>query len=112
MSHVLAADPVTRITRKMHYSDHDDTAVFYAEQDVTEIQEGNKALYNSFRGAWERHAECGDLYGRIPAIVVGDLMRKGIFLDDAKFLAWLDDRDNSDWRTRPGRLSGRRVVRS
>ena len=106
---LLSADPVTRVSRKMYYAEHDDTAVVVSEQDSTDIEDANRALFNSFRGAWERHAEYGDLYARIPLVVWGDLISKGIAYDDDRFAAWLDDQDNKAWRTRPGRIGRKRL---
>ena len=108
---VLTSDPVTRTTTRMHFSESDESAVIESVQDIGDLQGANKALYNSFRGRWEKHAEYGDFYARIPAIIWGQLVAQGIALDDDRLAAWLDDNANQDWRTRPGRIGKRKITR-
>lgn len=105
MGRVLSSDPVTKQAKVMHYSDHDDTYVIAEHQNADAILEANLAQRNSYRGKWEQHGEWGDHYARIPAVVYGDLLRKGIAKDEKRFRKWLDDRDNLPFRLRPGSLS-------
>ncbi|MGE0278341.1 MAG: hypothetical protein AB7R40_23340 [Nitrospiraceae bacterium] len=109
---LLSADPVTKIKRHIYFDEPNEMIAVKSEQDVTELVEGNKGLFNSFRGSWERHAEYGDLYARIPTNVWGQLVRDGIAYDDERLSAWLDDPSLSGaWRTRPGKIGRRRVIR-
>jgi len=101
---LITADPVTRIRRRMHYHHAADEYVISHEQDDREILEGNKASYNSYRKASDPHAEMGDLYGRIPAVVWGRLIEQGIANDTKRLKEWLNDSDNRVFRRRPGRL--------
>lgn len=102
---IIKSDPIAKIQTKMHYSDADDSYVLETRQDANEILEGNKASLASYRGAWESHAEWGDLYARIPVSVWYDLKRQGIADDEKGLRRWLDDRDNLVFRRRPGKLS-------
>jgi hypothetical protein len=105
MGKVLSSDPITKQRKVMHYSEHDDTYVIAEEQNADAILEANRAQRNSYRGAWEKHGEWGDHYARIPAVVWGSLVRKGIAQDNKRLLKWLDDRDNEPFRVRPGSLT-------
>lgn len=101
---LLTQDPATRITRKMHFREHDDTFVVSHEQDDKEILEENKASYNSYDRASAPHAEWGDLYARIPLVVWGRLVEQGIAFDNERLKKWLNDPDNRVFRRRPGRM--------
>jgi len=103
---IISADPVVKKAKRFHKG-QDEGSEYYIEevQDVEDIIELNKAEYASYRKATDAHAEMGDHYARIPAVVWGDLLRKGIARDNKRLLKWLDDRDNLLFRRRPGRLS-------
>ena len=105
MGRVLSMDPITKVTKVMHYANVDDSFVIESRQNADEVIERNKALYNTYRGAWEPHGEWGDRYAEIPTTVWGDLLRRGIAQCDKRLRRWLDDRDNQFFRCRPGRLS-------
>ena len=108
---VLTSDPVTRTTTRMHYSESDDSAVIEYTQDIGDLIDANKAIYNTFRGRWERHGEYADAYARIPTIVWGKLLAEGIALDDERLAAWMDDDANRAWRLRPGHVGKRKITR-
>lgn len=83
-----------------------DSLTIYREEDVTELVERNRALYNSYdgrRARWKNPAM--NWVASIPPTVYLDLMRKGILQDKKAFDRWLDDPDNQAFRTRPGLLS-------
>ena len=101
---LLSRDPVTRITRRMHYHEPDDTAIVTHEQDDREIIAGNQRAYNSYRRSNAKHAEWGDHYGRISQVVWGRLVEQGIAFDDKALVDWLNNPDNRNFRRRPGRM--------
>lgn len=109
-SEVLMSDPLTRTKTIFHNLNpaKGDEFVIEDRQDVTELVDTNKRLYNSFderskfgKGAFHRVAS-------IPLNVFFDLWKQGRFRgaklshDDAR---WLDDPDNRFFRTRPGKMS-------
>jgi len=82
---------------------HDNTDGSYTlvtKQDVSPILEFNKAARNENVpiGDWVHAA-------RIPMDIMMDLYKKGIRQDERAFRRWLDDRDNSGWRTHPMKVS-------
>lgn len=81
----------------------DDRVVLNTAQDIRDVVETNKARYAQVdeRARWGK----GDMVASIPLVVWQELIRKGIAYDNDALLAWLDDPDNSIFRTRPGRLS-------
>jgi hypothetical protein len=90
-------------TRSLFHYDHtDDTFVLRDEQDATALVEENKERYNTAPTGWDRFQ---NHVANIPMVVWNDLVRRGIAYDEKRFRAWLDDRDNMLFRTRPGRLS-------
>jgi hypothetical protein len=105
MGRTITHDPVTRVTRKMHYSESDDSYVVESRQDANAILELNKASYNSYRRASDPHGSWGDLYASIPLVIWGDLCRRGIAFDNERLAAWLDDSENQFVRRRPGTVS-------
>jgi len=85
----------------------DDQFVFRRIQEITEIVEQNKALYN----ATDEHERWGEWtrYAQLPFVVVDDLNKKGIMqgfavLDEKRFRAWMNDPENRHFRTRPGKV--------
>ena len=100
---LLRADPVSRTRTTMHYSELDENLVVYRQQDVTDIIEYNKARSNLFDSAKNPWGEWGGWVGRIPETVYYALP-KDLREDGDALLAWLQDRDNSVWKIRPGRL--------
>jgi hypothetical protein len=85
----------------------DDQYVFERTQDITDIVEQNKALYNATDererwGEWTRYAQ-------LPFAVIDDLNKQGIMrgfavADEKKFRAWMNDPENRHFRTRPGKV--------
>jgi hypothetical protein len=76
---------------------------FTIQTQFTVPVEENKLLYNLFdeRTRWR---DGGEVVARIPDTILLQLKRDGILDDQKKFRAWLNDRDNKVFRTRPGRV--------
>ncbi|HEX7019010.1 MAG TPA: hypothetical protein VF159_03300 [Gemmatimonadaceae bacterium] len=104
-SRLFDRDEELGLTRIFHYDEADD--VFHIEtiQDVTDLVEINKALNNDAPDTWR-----GDLHrvASIPLSLYCELVEKGIIEENdpkqTKLRAWLNDRDNRVFRTRPGRV--------
>jgi hypothetical protein len=106
MGRLISSDPVTKKAKEFHKGQDEGSEYWIEEkQDVGGIIDLNKAEYASYRKATDAHAEMGDHYARIPSVVWGDLLRKGIAQDEKRLRKWLDDRDNLVFRRRPGSLS-------
>ena len=98
MKKALDYDPNTGISHVFHYDELTDEATITAEQDITNVIEMNKALYNRDHG---KHGEWTHV-AQIPMVVYLDLKKKGIIDDPAAMKRWLNDADNRFFRTRPG----------
>lgn len=90
------------------HSDGDGGIVIETRQDISDILEQNKKEYNSFdeRARWSDHV-FGNKVASIPMTVIDDLNAKGIMrgfavVDEKRFRAWLNERDNRVFRTRTG----------
>lgn len=102
---VMDYDPLTRTLNRMHFCEHDDTFVIETVQDASPTLDLNKAsmAQTDERAPWRDGI--GEKVASIPTGVWEDLMRSGLAYDDKALRRWLDDRDQSVFRTRPGRLS-------
>lgn len=99
------ADPLTGAVEYYHYDL--ETKGFFIERrmDVEPLIEVNKALSNDAAEHWR-----GDMHhvASLPDVIVHQLMQQGILagpgkvLDETRFRAWLNDRDNRAFRTKPG----------
>lgn len=100
---ILDADPITGVIERFYWDEETQTATIRPEQDVTPMLELSKAEYNSIdeRARWGNGMTH---VARIPGILVFDLMKRGIWGDDAAMKKWLNDPDNRFFRTRPGRV--------
>lgn len=102
MARILRYDPVARKTARFH--DHGDGKVtFETLQDVEPVLDVAKAM----RAVTDERARWGDGMAHvafIPAVVVQDLMQKGILDDEERLKAWLNDPANSAFRSRHGRV--------
>jgi hypothetical protein len=90
------------------HADGDGGIVIQTVQDITDIIEQNKKEYNSYdeRSRWSDEL-FGNKIASIPMTVIDDLNKKGIMrgfavLDEKRFKAWLNERDNRVFRTRTG----------
>ena len=78
------------------------------EQDVSELIEANKQEYNNADTKWSDRL-FGNKIASIPFTAIDKLNKQGIMkgyeiLDQKRFFAWLNDRDNRFFRTKPGTL--------
>ena len=90
------------------HSDGDGGIVIETRQDISDILEQNKKEYNSYdeRARWSDNL-FGNKVASIPMTVIDDLNKQGIMrgfavLDEKRFKAWLNERDNRVFRTRTG----------
>ncbi len=90
------------------HADGDGGIVIQTVQDITDIIEQNKKEYNSYdeRSRWSDEL-FGNKIASIPMTVIDDLNKQGIMrgfavLDEKRFKAWLNERDNRVFRTRTG----------
>ena len=90
------------------HADGDGGIIIETRQDISDILEQNKKEYNSYdeRARWSDHV-FGNKVASIPLTVIDDLNAKGIMrgfavLDEKRFKAWLNERDNRVFRTRTG----------
>lgn len=90
------------------HADGEGGLIIQTVQDVSDIVEANKKEFNSYD---ERARWSGDPFGNkvasIPLTVIDDLNKLGIMrgfhvVDQKRFKAWLNERDNQAFRTRPG----------
>ena len=90
------------------HADGNGGIVIETRQDISDILEQNKKEYNSFdeRAKWSNEL-FGNKIASIPMTVIDDLNKQGIMrgfaiLDEKRFKAWLNERDNRVFRTRTG----------
>lgn len=101
-THLIEVDPLTQIKTFTHYDHAHDIHYVEEVQDVEPIIEYAKALYRQHdeRSRWGSIAQVAE----IPNTVLFDLIRDGTLFDQKRLRKWLNDPDNSAWRTRPGRV--------
>jgi hypothetical protein len=104
MRRLIDEDPIVR-RRHVFHTEGDDIIV-ETLQDVEPNLERTKAQFNQFPHKAAQKFK-GDMHkvAEIPLTVWEDLKRRGIADDEAALKRWLDDRDNSVFRTMPGSLS-------
>ena len=81
-----------------------DELIVQGSQDVTEIEEYNKAHLNHH----DHNARCakdGEHVGRIPLTIMYQLIKEGIWYDDEALLQWLEQPENKVWKVHPGRFA-------
>lgn len=102
-SRAFSHDPDLGITRTFHYDYASETACIQTEQDVTDLIADSKAQFND---ADERANWKGDMHrvASIPLTVYFELKQRGILKDPKAMKAWLNDKDNQFFRTRPGKI--------
>ena len=92
--------------KRMHLQHGDGDVTIHSQQNVTDVLRNNKMNFNERGGRWN---EFQNHVARIPTSIYWSLVKQGI-IDEKKdpdgvaFTAWLNDPDNSAWRTRPGRI--------
>lgn len=104
-------NPLFGITRYSYYDPDKDLLHIETVQDVEPVIELNKAQFNNTdeRASWTDGMQ---KVATIPLHILEDLMAKGILVPgkqgdgngNKRFKAWLNDRDNRFFRTRPGRV--------
>jgi hypothetical protein len=104
----LDFDPITKISTVFHGSTDGNEYTIEKFQDVKDVVDMNKRLYNSVDER-ARYGEKMQRVAQIPVTTYYELLTKGIIEPgdpkQRKFMKYLDDIDNLDWRTRPGKLS-------
>lgn len=85
-----------------------DELIAEQSQDVTELIEQNKKEYNASDSKWSDQL-FGNKVASIPFVAIDKLNKLGIMkgfdvLDQKRFFAWLNDRDNIAFRTKRGNL--------
>ncbi len=94
-------------TTTIDYNNKDEL-ILEQKEDVSSLVEQNKKEYNSADKKWSDQL-FGNKVASIPNIAIDKLNQEGIMrgfeiLDQKRFFAWLNDRDNIAFRTKPGRL--------
>jgi hypothetical protein len=106
-SDVIESDPISKISTIFHPTADGDKYIIEERQDAEDVVEANKYLYNQFD---QRATFKGDGLHRvanIPLVVLMDCYKKGLFRGATltkEDKAWLNDKDNQYFRTRPGSL--------
>ena len=101
---IFEIDKATGTKKTFHYDEQDDTCVIATRQDVTGIIESAREEYKisrGFKGDGFHHA------ANIPNVILWDLWRRGILMDDDALLKWIDDPDNRAFKTHPGKVRRR-----
>lgn len=96
-------DPLSGSTTLYHFNHAEQTFSFEERLDVEPMLDVNRAQHNAFTGAnWK-----GDMHhvARLDLMTWFKLKKEGILGDQKAFRKWLDDPDNSKYRTRSGGLS-------
>lgn len=96
-------DPITKIESHVHEEEGKLTVASF--QDVEDIIEANKRLYNSTDERARYTAEVFNHTAQIPLNIWFELWRTGVAQDEMSLRKWLDNPDNKYFRTRPGKLS-------
>lgn len=100
MKILMDRDPVAKSAST--WVEEGDEVIIHNVQDAQPIIDANKAEFNQKKrstpyGEMERVAS-------LPLTVYFDLQRRGILDDEKAFRRWLNDPDNSAFRTRPGKV--------
>lgn len=91
------------IQRIWHYNHETDEITIQTQQDVTDVIEANKAVYNAvdekanWKGEWH-------LVASIPESLYYKMKAEGKIDDQEYMKKWLNDPDNQFFRTRPGKV--------
>jgi hypothetical protein len=94
-------------TRTYFHDVDENTVALETVQDVGPIIEANKRDLNNVD---DPRIGDGKLVARISMVMLMQLVQQGILdcglavLDDKRFSRWLNDNDNRNWRTWPGKV--------
>lgn len=97
---LLGHNEHTGVTTYYNFDEETGDITLEEHAEVGTLLEVNKALANDrsgFKGEFHHVAH-------IPQIIVQQLMREGIWDDEERLKAWLNDRDNRAFRTLHGKL--------
>lgn len=99
---LLSYDPITRKRQVFHASRDGNEYGIETVYDVEPIMDAAKGEHAMI----DERARWGDIerVASIPMPLYFELQEKGIVQDQKAFRRWLNDRDNSVFRTRPGRV--------
>ncbi len=103
---LLGSDPQSGLVETFFYDPDTDGFTIETSQDVTHFLDTATALRNDAPIRWGEWAHVA----RIPSVILMELAKQGIvtatgnILDEPRFRAWLNDRDNQFFRTRPGKV--------
>jgi hypothetical protein len=93
--------------KSVAHADGNGGLIIQTVEDVSAIVEANRKEYNSYdeRSRWSDMNKIASL----PFTVIDDLNKMGIMrgfavVDQKRMMAWLNERDNQAFRTRPGVL--------
>jgi hypothetical protein len=97
---IFDVDPFTGTTSYWHYDPNTDEAVIQKTQNVDALLDLNRRVFN------DAPTRYGDMtrVASIPLSIYADLKAKGVIDDEKAFKRWLNDPDNSAFRTRPGKV--------
>lgn len=104
-SRIFDEDGFTR-SRRVWHEDGAGDIVLETTTDVTQALHDAHSANREHRGRKSRWKDgpTGNRIATIPTVIYMELHKKGIVQDQARFKAWLNDPDNSAWRTRPGKI--------
>jgi hypothetical protein len=98
---ILSLDTVAGIQTTFNHNIHENHVVLDTKQDVTEMLELNKAQRNGLRN--KRTKKFGGKFlnhvARVDMVTMMELQRLGIWQDDKRLMAWLNDPMFSQYRT-------------
>lgn len=103
MKTLFDVDPLTGAQTFFHSDVDGEGFVLEKKQDITACVELSQAEFNSVN----ENAPWRDItkVASVPLSEVDELMRVGIWYDDRALMRWIQDRDHSKFRTRPGRVA-------
>ncbi len=103
-SKIIGHDPFLGTTTIMHPDADGSQFTIETQQDVTDLIDTNKRLYNDFDERARFGKEEFTRVASIPMNVAMDLKRRGILDDPKRFRAFLNDPDNRAFLVRPVRV--------
>lgn len=105
-SRIFDEDGFTR-SRRIWHEDYDGRVVLETNTDVTQALKDAESANNEHtqgrRSKWSDELT-GNRIATIPTVVYMQLHKEGIVQDQDRFKKWLNDPDNSAFRTRPGKI--------
>lgn len=91
--------------KTIFHANDDNTFTIERKQDFSDIIEANKKAYNSVSTkATPNYGKARKHVASIPVVIVEQLMKEGIWDNQERMKAWLNDPDNKYMRTHPGKV--------